>query len=375
VAPASASAAVLEYRSVGENQEIFYEAGSGERNRVVASTDGALVTFQDQGAVIQTGMNCDSVSEHVATCDYGAFAAVNMILKGRRDSSRLVGDDIRVFADGGAGADRLRGGALFDLLEGGRGPDVLVGRGSVDRILYTGRPDDLHVTLADGKRNDGGRRDGRRRDRLRGIEGVNGGDGDDVLIGDAEDNSLVGGNGRNVLRGRGGDDDLIGGDGRDLAVGGAGADLFPGSGGNDRAKGGGGPDHFQSGSTGNGRDLFVGGGGIDTAQFQNGANRLSLDGEANDGPCADPACTASNEGDNLIGIEDLLLGFGDDVLIGSKRDEIFRPSLGADRVRARGGDDTIHVNEDGDPDLYDCGGGVDVLIGTPDAFDQNPNCE
>jgi hypothetical protein len=30
---------------------------------------------------------------------------------------------------------------------------------------------------------------------------------------------------------------------------------------------------------------------------------------------------------------------------------------------------------DGDPDVLNCGAGLDVLDGTPDAFDQNPGCE
>jgi hypothetical protein len=44
-------------------------------------------------------------------------------------------------------------------------------------------------------------------------------------------------------------------------------------------------------------------------------------------------------------------------------------------VLARGGDDVIEVSEDGDPDVYNCGAGVDSIVGMPDAFDMNPNCE
>ena len=103
--------------------------------------------------------------------------------------------------------------------------------------------------------------------------------------------------------------------------------------------------------------------------------RVRLDGRANDGVCADAACASSDEGDNAKGIEEIQAGFGDDVLIGSSRDEVFRPSMGDDTVRARGGDDTVHLNGDGDTDTVNCGGGTDSIVGTPDAFDTNQNCE
>src|SRR5690606_2239220 len=140
-------------------------------------------------------------------------------------------------------------------------------------------------------------------------------------------------------------------DGNDRAFGGPGEDLFPGGNGRDRSFGGGGADHFQGGSPGNGADLFVGGKGRDTGQYSFGHGRLSLDGKANYGPCSDPTCASSDEGDNLVGIEILHAGFGDDVLIGSKANEEFSPSLGADRVFARGGNDVIHVSVDGNIDL------------------------
>ena len=163
--------------------------------------------------------------------------------------------------------------------------------------------------------------------------------------------------------------------GGDLVYGGAGADLIPGDEGKDRAFGGKGADHLQSGGPGNGADLVAGGPGHDTAQYDQVRVRLTLDGRANDGPCSDPSCTSSEEGDNLVGIEELLTGFAGDVLIGSRRNEVFHPSLGADTVRARGGDDDVHLTTDGDVDDVDCGSGEDLIIGTPDAFDMNKNCE
>ena len=370
--PGVAGAATVDVQSTGENNELFYVADPGEKNRLVVTRDGAAVRFVDPGATVTAGTGCMQLGPRAAECTGSLI--VNVELRNRPDRVRANGM-LTLRAEGGPGADRLIGGPLGDRLDGGPGPDVLKGRGSgFDTASYFSRSEDLRVTLGDGKRNDGSGLDGAKRDRLAGIENVLGGSGDDLLVGDGKDNSLVGSAGNDVLRGRGGGDDLHGGDGRDRAVGARGPDFFTPGAGNDRHFGGRGRDHFQDGVF-DGADLHAGGPGHDILQAQQGTQRLSLDGEANDGQCADPACTSSDEGDNLVSIEELLVGFGDDLLIGSKHNEVFNPFPGADRVFAQGGDDVINVSPDGDVDVYNCGPGLDQIIGTPDIFDQNPNCE
>jgi len=51
---------------VAENEEIFYTAGPGEANDVVASTNGATVTSQDPGAQVQLGNDCVARGQHAA---------------------------------------------------------------------------------------------------------------------------------------------------------------------------------------------------------------------------------------------------------------------------------------------------------------------
>jgi len=75
--------------------------------------------------------------------------------------------------------ERLIGGPLHDRLDC-----------RPDTASYVGRSDDLRITLGDGSRKDGGPADGPLRDRLVGVAFVSGGDGDDVLVGDAGENSL-----------------------------------------------------------------------------------------------------------------------------------------------------------------------------------------
>jgi len=376
-APAVAGAATLEVKAVGKNNEVFYTAGGGEANRAVASTDGAVLTVRDPGAEVQAGNGCVSVTDNRATCAWLGPVTLNVVLKNRADELRLGGGSIRLVADGGPGADRLRGGTFADRFDGGRGPDVIVGRAGPDAIDYSGRSDDLRVTIGDGKRNDGGNGDGAKRDRLRSVTHIVGGDGDDVLAGNAEANQIYGFAGADRIRGLGGADSLQGSDGRDVIRGGRGADSTQGMEGSDRMLGGRGNDVFTESFTPEGADVISGGrGASDRAVYIYRFEPLliRLDGKPNDGRCTTPACTASNEGDNLVGIEEVTGGSGADRIFGSKRDEVISPSNGADFVRPRAGDDVVYLYNDGDPDNVDCGPGDDQVLGSPDAFDTNLNC-
>jgi Ca2+-binding RTX toxin-like protein len=62
-------------------------------------------------------------------------------------------------------------------------------------------------------------------------------------------------------------------------------------------------------------------------------------------------------------------------LIGSRRDDVFRPAGGADTVQGRRGDDTIYASADGDIDTFSCGPGTDTVVGTLDVFDDLSGCE
>ncbi len=373
--PAAAAGSTVSVQSGGENDELFYEADGGEANRLTATSDGSDITVRDPGASISAGSDCTSISPTRAECTLGGFARINADLKGLADRAKLKTQFLIGNLEGGGGGDVLIGASKSDVLDGGAGPDLHDGRGSADLILYRDRADDLKVTLGDGVRNDGGPQDGPSRDVVRRIEGVVGGAGDDVLVGTSGENNLVGMSGRDTLRGKDGGDTLSAGGGADLSKGGRGGDVFAGGAGDDLAFGGRGADLFQGGSPLDGADLFEGGPGHDSAAYTFGPVRLRLDDKANDGQCTNASCAASNEGDNLKGTEELSSGFGDDVLIGSKRDEVFNPFPGADRIRAKGGDDEIALFADGDIDVADCGPGDDVIRGSPDATDQNPNCE
>ncbi len=71
-----------------------------------------------------------------------------------------------------------------------------------------------------------------------GVECVTGGAGDDLLIGDGQDNAFLGRNGNDILIGGGGNDTLSGDNGRDIVIGGTGLDLLRGNAADDILVGG-----------------------------------------------------------------------------------------------------------------------------------------
>ncbi|MBV8685105.1 MAG: hypothetical protein JOZ90_02445 [Alphaproteobacteria bacterium] len=96
---------------------------------------------------------------------------------------------------------------------------------------------------------------------------LDGGSGDDVLLGGAWNDDLIGEEGDDRLDGGGGDDVLLGDAGRDRLLGGDGNDGLVGGAGDDRLYGGAGDDLLRGED---GRDFLQGGAGADTFQFLDG---------------------------------------------------------------------------------------------------------
>ncbi|WP_272947474.1 calcium-binding protein, partial [Variovorax sp. JS1663] len=209
-----------------------------------------------------------------------------------------------------------------DFIDGGEGDDAIVGGGQADE-LYGGAGDDLilgddlgiSAQFAGDDYLDGGGGD----DILIGggkDDTLDGGDGADVLHGDDETADLAGENhGNDLLDGGDGDDDLIGGGGDDVLLGGAGDDLLEG----DRSTG--------LASQFHGNDYLEGGDGEDTL-WGNGGNDVLMGGSGID--YLDGA-----EGDDLLeggdGKDTLLGSSGNDVLIGGKGNDYLDGGEGDDR--------------------------------------------
>jgi Ca2+-binding RTX toxin-like protein len=140
------------------------------------------------------------------------------------------GDDVFLT---GPGRQALIGRSGDDILDGWTGHDIYSGGGGFDYVAYFGRGGSVHADL-DGHADDGvgGERDVISAD----IEGLAGGNGNDVLRGNGRGNGLAGGPGKDQLTGRGGHDGLFGDAGADILYARDGlADFVHGGAGSDRA--------------------------------------------------------------------------------------------------------------------------------------------
>ncbi len=130
----------------------------------------------------------------------------------------------------GAGNDTLRGDAGNDHLYGGLGVDVLVGGDGLDYARYDDANYGNLTIRLDLPTNNTGAAAG---DSYSGIEGLVGGVGNDVIVGDYAANYLFGRQGTDYIFGLGGNDYLNGGEGTDYLRGGSGNDTIIGDTGSD----------------------------------------------------------------------------------------------------------------------------------------------
>ena len=162
----------------------------------------------------------------------------NDVLHGGNGNDDLYGDNAADQLYGGNGNDQLAGGSGADRIEGGAGNDNL--RGDVNErnvsadVLRGGSGRDVvdysHYTKAISVDLDGATRD----DGLSGehdtlgsdVEDLNGGYGNDRLVGNAAANEINGWDGNDVILGGGGNDALYGWDGSDKVYGEAGNDTL-----------------------------------------------------------------------------------------------------------------------------------------------------
>lgn len=161
-------------------------------------------------------------------------------LYGLAGSDRLRGGNGNDRLYGGAGRDRFEGGAGNDSMWGqagndsfseatwkksdGLGADRMFGGAGVDTVDYSGRSRGVTADADGAKRDDGGR--GEHDTIGADVEDLYGGDGNDVLRGNAAPNTLSGGPGNDRLYGRGGNDELFSGIGNDRLYGQGGDDRL-----------------------------------------------------------------------------------------------------------------------------------------------------
>ena len=175
---------------------------------------------------------------------------------------------------------------------------------------------------------------------------LDGGEGDDVLSGMQFADILLGGPGKDTLEGNGGDDVLRGGEGNDWLE----PDTYPDVVGDDVVDGGPGYDAVQDWASMTEDPAF--------------AISVTLDGRANDG--------REGEADNVTDVERFSAIAPGHYGLGETDDSIDLPNYGTSHIDGNAGNDTITGNDgtetiDGGPgdDRLEGGYGHDVITGGP----------
>jgi Ca2+-binding RTX toxin-like protein len=292
-------------------------------------------------------------------------------------------DSIRNFENvfGGTAGDKLTGDSLANLLRGGLGKDTIDGGSGIDTADYSEKTQGIKVALNRTSLVDV-RVANVKEDRIKNIENVFGGLGDDSLKGDSNDNLFRGGHGDNTINGGSGSDwidyswygnglaiTLVAGAATVSGVGFtdtlSGIENIIGGGGADTLTGDDNDNTFRS--MGN-EDTIYGGLGNDTADYSendaavNVTVALNSDGDAI--VYIDIVNVASFYEDELHSIENLIGGGGADYFTGDSPANRFTGNGGTDTLIGGGGKDTL-LGGSGN-DTLTGGSGKDSLTGGAD---------
>ncbi|RQO54416.1 hypothetical protein DBR47_22460 [Paucibacter sp. KBW04] len=195
----------------------------------------------------------------------------NGVPKGYTDAprNRLDGDDGNMI-DGGAGDDFIAAGTGSDYVHGGSDKDLIFGMGKDDIIFGDDGSDIIY--------GDGGLPDGSSvvwaLPEDHGADVIDGGQGDDWIIGQGNSDIIFGGIGDDRIWGDSDEDDLpVQYAGDDFIFGGEGADSIGGGSGNDYLEGGTGTDTIWGG-VGNDIYFFNKGDGVDVIWDSVGENNI-----------------------------------------------------------------------------------------------------
>jgi Ca2+-binding RTX toxin-like protein len=216
--------------------------GKGNDTYLVDKVGDRAIELAGQGTDIVKSKVTFTLGANVENLTLTGTANVNGT--GNTLANKLTGNAGRNTLNGNRGNDNINGGAGDDTLDGGLGNDTLNGSTGVhDRVLYTTAAS-VPPQLIDGiffvtgvavNLTTGGARElaAGSIDTLIGIEDVTGSAHGDLLIGNADANTLIGGAGVDGIDGRAGNDTIIGGTDLDYLRGGLGADTMTGGVGQD----------------------------------------------------------------------------------------------------------------------------------------------
>ena len=316
------------------------KAGTGDTFLVKGTSGDDNFTYGASGILVNTDTNKDITVAGAETYKLALGDGNDTYsAAGGGAAGAVFGAAITVY--GGNGNDTFNQGSAST------GGEVLWGNAGTDTVSYASRSAAVTVTI--GAAADDGAA-GELDDINSDIEVVTGGSGDDTLT--AASGVAA------TLNGGPGNDTLIGDSAADTLNGGAGNDTLRGKGGADTLNGDDGDDTFDEESAANGGDVMNGGAGTDTVDYSARTNDLTvtMDGAAaNDGE--------SGEGDNVKSdVENILCGSGNDTVTGNSLNNRIDGAGGNDTLNGGAGDDVFVQGSAADGnDHINGGAGVDTV--------------
>jgi len=322
----------------------------------------------------------------------------NDVLVGNGGNDNLNGGAGADSLDGGDGNDRLnglggsndslRGGLGDDTFTGGLGSDLIIESADVNFVLTPTRLTGLgidRIVDAEGVRLTGGASNNTLDSRLftAGPVTLDGGSGNDSLIGTSLADSLLGSGGNDSIDAGDGHDTLVGGTGSDSLIGGGGNDRLLGQeDSNDKLIGGAGNDTLDGGTgedilietvsdvslltntslTGNGVDVVA---SIEQASLTGSSGADSMDASGFTVATALVTLDGGSGNDSLrgtAGSDYLIGGDGDDILRGGAGNDTLDGGNGHDGLSGAAGNDLITAGDGNDTGLG--GSGNDTLLGS-----------
>ena len=315
-------------------------AGTGDKLAIKGTSSGDKFNFGAAGILLNTDTNKDisyaGVESFVVSLGDGDDTFTS---EGGGVAGAVFGQAITVY--GGPGNDTFNQGSAATVSE------TIWGGPGTDTVSYASRSAAVTVTIGAGA-NDGVALEN---DEIQNdVEVVTGGSGNDSLTAAAGVAA--------TLNGGPGDDTLVGDSGADTLNGGPGNDMLRGKGGNDTLNGDAGDDTFDEEGAANGGDIMNGGPGIDTVDYSARSNALTetMDGvAANDGE--------SGEADNVkADVENIKGGSGNDVITGNALSNVITGGPGNDTLNGGAGDDLFPQGAAADGnDTISGGAGVDKV--------------
>jgi hypothetical protein len=360
--PAAAHAGPVSRTAVPGGFQIAHAARPLAEDVFILTHEGNDVTFSI-GDTLEEGPGCDSPASRTISCSATNVSRVVITLEDQDDAvavGGLFGGGVFGFPitiDGGSGSDLLAMGTEPDTMTGGTGNDrLLAGDGNDSLTAGDGDDDLIGSGGSDLLRGDAGADELQPGSGADDIRGGTGADiaffesGNDTITLDERPNDGMPGEGDNLhgdvetVDGGSGNDHMVGDDGVNVLRGGAGADDISG------------------------------GGNFDQVAYPfAGDQRVTLDNLADDG--------AVGEGDNVRSdIESVAAGPGNDTLIGNGFANTLDGGDGDDELRGGGGVDTflggagndVIQARDGLPERVDCG--IDGGRATVDTIDTVVAC-